>query len=107
MRIFQGHWGRLGGFWPLAWLTMVRALLCLGSPPAALPPCDAPPLLQKAVAIVKSWPLFPDMCSISTVALQKRRPELLSADAKLPELAAAGNCPKLLTAGEAAPTASA
>ncbi|KAI7838835.1 hypothetical protein COHA_007449 [Chlorella ohadii] len=63
--------------------------------------------LQKAVAIVKSWPLFPDMCSISTVALQKRRPELLSADAKLPELAAAGNCPKLLTAGEAAPTASA
>lgn len=61
---------------------------------------------QKAVAIVKSWPLFPDMCSISTVALQKRRPELLAAEAQLPQLAGAA-APKLLTAGEAAPAASA
>lgn len=64
------------------------------------------PALQKAVAAVKSWPLFPDMCSIATVALQKRRPELLSGEAQLLKLTA-GEPPKLLTAGEAAPAASA
>jgi hypothetical protein len=59
---------------------------------------------QKAVATVKSWPLFPDMCSITTVALQKRRPDLLGGEAQLLKLTA-GEQPKLLTAGEASPAA--
>lgn len=35
--------------------------------------------MQKAAAITRSYPFFPDSFSISTVALQTRRPDLLEA----------------------------
>lgn len=64
-------------------------------PTQGTPPCHpllgppALPLAQKAAAIVRSYPFFPDCYSITTAVLQARRPDLLRGGAGAGQLAAA------------------